>query len=257
MKLSNKAYDILKTVCLVILPAAAALVTACGALWGLSDTMIKAIAGTITGLATVLGGVLGLSSSIYYDDQIPKPEPAPEPEPEPVAKIYLSPSGQSGNLYAAGDTNEREQCELIAAYCKDALEAHGFKVFLDPGADYNTRVAHAMQENVDVYIPIHTNAFDGKVSGTRMFVRSFESEPDLAICKAIFDRLDACCPGKSSNIKEYPTLWEFVHTVPIPGVYCECDFHDVPSVAEFIITHQKEIGESIALGLCDYFNINW
>lgn len=71
------------------------------------------------------------------------------------------------------------------------------------------------------------------------------------------DRLDACCPGTSSNIKEYPTLWEFVHTVPIPGVYCECDFHDVPSVAEFIITHQKEIGESIARGLCDYYNVVW
>ena len=84
MKLSNKAYDILKTICLVILPAAAALVTACGALWGLSDTMIKAIAGTITGLGTVLGGVLGLSSSIYYDDQIPKPEPAPEPAVEEI-----------------------------------------------------------------------------------------------------------------------------------------------------------------------------
>ena len=43
-------------------------------------------------------------------------------------KIYLSPSNQEGNLYAAGNTNEMEQCNRIAEAAKTALERCGFSV---------------------------------------------------------------------------------------------------------------------------------
>lgn len=262
MKLSNKAYDILKYICLIVLPALVVLVATCGGLWGLSDDIIKIITGTITGIATALGGTLGLSSASYYKDENGEASEEPQ-EPvesgprDPVATIYLSPSQQYGNKYAYGDTNEKEQCEKIAAACRDALVAHGFNVVLTPEKDVTVRVRDAFEEGADWYIPIHTNAFDGTVSGTRMFVRDMNDEPDLTMCKAVFKRLDACCPGTSSNIKTYPTLYEFRTTSPIPAFYCECDFHDVPDVARFIIEHTVEIGQAIARGICDYYGIDW
>ena len=43
-------------------------------------------------------------------------------------KIYISPSNQSGNNYATGNTNEKVQCHKIAKACVDYLEKKGFTV---------------------------------------------------------------------------------------------------------------------------------
>ena len=259
MKLSNKAYDILKIIGLVVLYALSLIIVLIGNKIGMSDELIKLCSGTLAAAGTALGGILGFSSAQYYKEEADEPAEDAEPQPpkEHVATIYLSPSQQKGNLYAVGNTNEKEQCEKIAAACRDALVAHGFDVVLTPEKDVTVRVKDAFDVGADWYIPIHTNAFDGTVSGTRMFVRDMGDEPDLTMCKAVFKRLDACCPGTSSNIKTYPNLYEFRTTSPIPAIYCECDFHDNVEAAQFIITHQKEIGESIARGICDFYNIDW
>lgn len=258
MKLSNKTYDVLKIIALIVLYAISLLVCILGNKIGMSDELIKLCSGTLAAAGTALGGLLGLSSAQYYKEEAEaNEEPHEVVNTDPIATIYLSPSQQKGNLYAVGNTNEKEQCEKIAAACRDALEAHGFKVVLTPEKDVTVRVKDAFDVGADWYIPIHTNAFDGTVSGTRMFVRDMEDEPDLTMCKAVFKRLDACCPGTSSNIKTYPTLYEFRTTSPIPAIYCECDFHDNETAARFIISHQKEIGESIARGICDFYHIEW
>lgn len=254
MKLPDKVYDWLKYICLIILPAAAAAFAACGSLWGLPDETIKIVTGTITGIATAIGATVGFSSANYYKDESEK---EPEPEKEPVATIFLSPSQQAGNKYAVGDTNEKEQCEKIAEACAQALRLHGFEVILDPTVPVEKRVIQAQDIRPDWYIPIHTNAFDGTVSGTRMFVRSFKNEEELEMCQAVYSWLDGCCPGKSSNIKEVAKLYEFYMIPDIKAIYCECDFHDNKEAAAFIITHQKEIGESIARGICEYYDIEW
>ena len=257
MKLSNKAYDILKVVALIVLYALSLIVCIIGNKIGMSDELIKLCSGTIAAAGTALGGILGFSSAQYYKEEAAEPEKPKTPE-EPVATIYLSPSQQSGNKYAISGTNEKEQCEKIAQACQGALIDHGFKVYLEPNRDVTLRVLDAKKYgDVDWYIPIHTNAFDGKVSGTRLMIRDFGGvEEECA--KAIFNRLDACCPGTSSNITAHGDKWyEQRLTVPIPSVYIEADFHDVPEVAKFIIEHTVEIGESIARGICDYYHIDW
>lgn len=257
MKLSNKAYDILKVVALIVLYALSLIVCLIGNTIGMSDELIKLCSGTLAAAGTALGGILGFSSAQYYKEEAGEPE-KPKTSTEPVATIYLSPSQQSGNKYAISGTNEKEQCEKIAQACQGALIDHGFKVYLEPNRDVTLRVLDAKKYgDVDWYIPIHTNAFDGKVSGTRLMIREFGGvEEECA--KAIFNRLDACCPGTSSNITAHGDKWyEQRLTVPIPSVYIEADFHDVPEVAKFIVEHTVEIGESIARGICDYYHIDW
>lgn len=61
--MSNKVYDILKWIAMVVLPAAATLYFALAGIWGLPFG--EQIVGTITAVDTFLGVVLGISSVKY------------------------------------------------------------------------------------------------------------------------------------------------------------------------------------------------
>ena len=61
--MSNKLYDILKWIALVVLPALATLYFAISSIWGLPYG--EQIVGTITAIDTFLGAILGISSINY------------------------------------------------------------------------------------------------------------------------------------------------------------------------------------------------
>jgi N-acetylmuramoyl-L-alanine amidase len=170
-----------------------------------------------------------------------------------VKKIYLSPSEQPENTYAYGNTNEKAVCCEISAYLEKALKRHGFEVMTGTSKSLGTRCSEANKWGADLYIPVHTNAYNGKVSGTRMFCYQLNGEGYNA-CKAIYNVLAPITPGKSENVTAYPGLYE-VKTPKAPTVYIEVDFHDVPDVAKWIIEHTKEIGEAICKGVCNHYGV--
>lgn len=172
-----------------------------------------------------------------------------------MTKIFLSPSSQTGNRYAYGDTNEAEQCCRIADACKLALERCGFEVKCDKVHSMEERVVESNRWGADLHLPIHTNAYNGKVAGTRIFTYAKPSE-SWNCALSIFDRLAPITPGTSENIKTHPGLYELRKAGKL-AVYCEVDFHDVPEVARWIIDHVTEIGEAIAHGVCDYFKVKY
>lgn len=63
MKLSNKAYDILKWIAQLLLPAVATLYFALAGIWGFPYG--EQIVGTITATDTFLGVILGISTAQY------------------------------------------------------------------------------------------------------------------------------------------------------------------------------------------------
>lgn len=67
MKLSNKAYDVLKFIAQIVLPALGTLYFALAAIWGLPYG--EQIVGTITAVDTFLGALLGISTEKYKRDQ--------------------------------------------------------------------------------------------------------------------------------------------------------------------------------------------
>lgn len=67
MKLSNKTYDILKYVALVVLPALASLYFGLSKIWGFSYG--EEIVGTISVIDTFLGALLKISTDTYWDEQ--------------------------------------------------------------------------------------------------------------------------------------------------------------------------------------------
>ena len=167
-------------------------------------------------------------------------------------KIFLSPSNQDGNRYAFGDTNEAAVCRKIADSCKAFLEEKGFSVKLMQNETMETRVAAANNWGADFYIPIHTNAFNGEVSGTRMFYYT-EGGKGHDLCKAIFNRLAPLTPGTSENIKR-GTFYELKYPKAY-SCYIEVDFHDVPDTAKWLAENTDIIGRTIAMGVCDYAGV--
>ena len=63
MKLSNKVYDILKFIAMILLPALGTLYFALGGIW--DWPYVEQIVGTITAVDTFLGTLLGISTYQY------------------------------------------------------------------------------------------------------------------------------------------------------------------------------------------------
>lgn len=166
-------------------------------------------------------------------------------------KIFLSPSNQDDNRYAYGNVTEYDVCGDIAVFCKKALERHGFEVMLMHDENMATKVSKANAWGADLYIPIHTNAFNGSVAGTRMF---YGSEAGKKVCEAIFKYLAPLTPGTSENIKQYSALYEVANPKALTA-YIEVDFHDVSSVAKWLIEHKEDVAEAITHGVCDYAGV--
>lgn len=63
MKMSNKVYNVLKFIALVVLPALATLWTALGKIW--NWPLVTEVAATICAVDTFLGAILKISSDNY------------------------------------------------------------------------------------------------------------------------------------------------------------------------------------------------
>lgn len=170
-----------------------------------------------------------------------------------MPKVYLSPSDQTKNTYAYGNTNEAVQCGIIAEACKTALERCGFDVKIGHMISMAQKCAESDVFGAALHVPIHSNAFNGSVSGTRIFCYSMSGNGYKA-CKAIYNVLAPFTPGKSDSISAQPQLYE-IRVPAAPTAYIEVDFHDNSTAAKWIVEHTTEIGEKIAQGICNYFGI--
>lgn len=170
-------------------------------------------------------------------------------------KIFVSPSDQNRNLYAAGNTNEAEQCGAIAGLLVTALERCGFSAKTNTTDEMEDRVAASNRWGADMHICIHTNAFNGKVQGTRLFCYSKSGEGYKA-CRSVMAALAPITPGDSDSITENPKLYELKNTNAV-AVYVEIGFHDNKEEAAWIASHNPEIAEAICRGVCGYYGISY
>ena len=168
-------------------------------------------------------------------------------------KVYLSPSDQTDNRYAYGNTTEAEQCGKIAEACREALVRSGIEVKLGHMKSMQEKCAESNAFGANLHVPIHTNAFNGQVRGTRMFCYNSNGE-GMKACRSIFAVVAPLTPGTSENIKVNAEFYE-IRVPAAPTAYIECEFHDNAESAKWIIEHTSEIGEAIAHGICNYFGV--
>lgn len=170
-------------------------------------------------------------------------------------KIFISPSNQIANTYSGIDMTESENCRAIALLLSDCLSTSGFNVLLpEPGESMSSAVKRSNEFDPDLHICIHTNAFNGRVFGTRLF--TFASSGVAYECgKVIFDGLCKLIPDGSNALKQRPGLYELKNTIA-PAVYVEVDFHDVPARAKWLVENREIIAHNIATSICKYFGVS-
>lgn len=170
-----------------------------------------------------------------------------------MAKVYLSPSSQVSNPYAWGSTNEAAQCRRIADAAAAALTRSGLSVKNNQTASMEGRVAESNAWGADLHVCIHTNAFNGRVTGTRVFSWN-DAGRGRAAAQAVFDELAPLTPGTSDSLSTNQTWYELRRTAA-PCVYVEAEFHDNAEATRWIIEHTQQIGEAVARGICRYFGV--
>ena len=67
MRLPDEVYDILKWVCLILLPALSTLYWSLSSIWGWPYT--EQIIGTIAAVETFLGVIIGISTRTYNEER--------------------------------------------------------------------------------------------------------------------------------------------------------------------------------------------
>ena len=170
-------------------------------------------------------------------------------------RVFISPSDQVKNTYAGGGTTEAIQCGKIGIATKAALERCGFEVMLMQYATMAEKCAASDAFGTELHMPIHSNGFNAKVTGTRIFYHSDGGEGHKA-AKAILATLGPVTPGAPDMVQAYPALYE-VRVPKAPTAYIEADFHDVQAVADWIVDHTLQIAEAICKGVCDYFGVEY
>ena len=177
-------------------------------------------------------------------------------------KVYLSPSNQSGNMYAYGNISEMEQCNKFADAAKTALERCGFIVKKAPkGQEMSVSIAESNAWGADLHIPIHTNACTndgtGTAGGTIVFVYSTADNTNMALATPIYRAVQAVTPGKTEyGVRAFPDLAELNGT-NCTAVYIEVDFHDNPPIAKWLTENASTVGEAIAKGVCEGYGVKY
>lgn len=169
-------------------------------------------------------------------------------------KLYFSPSSQPENRYAYGNTNEQEQCNKIALKCAEIAKRCGFQAKTNTNSDMYGRTKESNDWGADLHMPIHTNAANRKVQGTRLF--SFDAKgTGYKVCQEIMKTLSPITPGRSDSI----TVQRFyeITNANAPTAYIEVAFHDNVEEAKWIIGHTKEIAEAIVKGICNYYGVKY
>lgn len=170
-------------------------------------------------------------------------------------KIYVSPSSQTENKYLVGNTNEAVQCRRIAVALVEALKRCGFEAMTNITGDMYERTAESNKWGADLHLPIHTNAYNKKVMGTRIYCYNTTGEGYKA-SKAIMATLKPVTPGSSDSINARDNLYE-INKAKAPVAYIEVAFHDHEIEAPWIIENTQAIADAICKGVCNHYGVKY
>ena len=96
--------------------------------------------------------------------------------------------------------------------------------------------------------------FGGTIDGGTVRFESADASDGFRAAQAIFNVLAPITPGMSEGVFEQRGWYEIKNT-KAPCAYVECEFHDVPETAKWIVEHTKEIGDAIAKGICNFYGV--
>lgn len=165
-------------------------------------------------------------------------------------KIYISPSNQSGNMYATGGISEKKNCEAIATLIKSEMDKYEVTSRLATFSKwYGNRPEEALDFGANLVMCVHTNAGGGgKGIGAVVFYNNARTQ---AIAIKLVAALNAIAPLKSNRAVAVENKVGELAEVTEPNemgmdvLYIEVNFHDNPNISPWLISAKDVIAKTI------------
>lgn len=173
--------------------------------------------------------------------------------------IYLSPSahGVGANRCLLSGCYEDKHTRPIADETARHLRHNGFNVIVGTNSDIYARCREANSKNVDLYVPIHTNASGTASARYLMFMFWQDNAAHRALFNAVAPKLEAVYPGNSKS--KFAVRQELIeiNSVNAMALYCELGFHTNPTDVNNFIHNPKMVGKALAQGICAYYGVTF
>ena len=182
-----------------------------------------------------------------------------------MKKAFLSPSNQKSNTWAVGNTNEMAQAIAFADKLQALLEKQGVEVARADNVAIKNRIDYA--EGCDLIVPLHTNAYNKKVRGCRLFVYEHNKNTPAALAEKNFAAMDAIrAEVNLLGMSRKPLMyfdyanWTELSTATaagIPAVYSESIFHDNAEDCNWYFANVDRLAEAYAKGICTFLGVEY
>lgn len=180
-----------------------------------------------------------------------------------MIKVYISPSVQEKNIGYGNYKSEEYRANIIASETEKELKRHGIITKRNnPEMTLKQIVKDSNDFNPDVHKALHTNAYNKKSRGCEVFCNKFGGEGHR-LAKSVYNRISAITPTADRGVKEGYNfygkgkhMYELYYT-KAPAALSEVAFHDNPEDSKWIINNSELIGREIAIGILNYFKINY
>lgn len=180
-------------------------------------------------------------------------------------KVFLSPSNQDANVWAVGNTNEQKQAEAFADKLGALLKAQGVTPVRADSVTPSRRINYA--KDCDLYVPLHTNGFNGSVRGCRLFVYKTKNGTSAALAKkndaamrAIKKEVDKLGMNPAPRLYYDFASWFELNNAEdagIPAVYSESIFHDNVEDCNWYFANVDKLAEAYARGICAFLGVTY
>ncbi len=176
-----------------------------------------------------------------------------------MPSVYLSPSTQEFNQYFSGG-NEEQFMNLLADIVQQNLERNGVTVERN---NPNLPLAEAIREsnsgNYDLHLALHSNAsppdLAGRLRGSDIYYYP-GSEKGREFADILAEDIKRIYPNpRLVNVRPSTELGELQFT-KAPAVLFETAYHDNPSDEMWLKENLEEIGNTIAMSVLRFLNLN-
>ena len=202
-------------------------------------------------VALSLVASLALASAVAAQDA-PQKEKGPLPKfKQDSVSLWLSPSNQIHNMGFGEYGSEKQRMNEVADVVEPILKKQGVKVYRnDPEKSIRDYTAEANKLDVDLYFAIHSNAFNGKASGSVAFCHKYGGESEK-YARGLHEAIMEIYPGSDRGVQESykmyngKPMWE-TSASNMPACLIEIAFHDNETDSKWILDNIEPIGEALA-----------
>ena len=171
-------------------------------------------------------------------------------------KVFINPSYGASTI--VNGVNEREITLKIGQRIADHLKANGFETELQQLESVEGIYTASNNFNANVFVAIHCNSADPKVSGTETFFCQGSVEgPKLAeaIQKQIISTLEMVDRGIKDDTQSGVGRLAVLRKTACPAVLVEIGFISNVNDAKIIIDRQEDFAKAIANGVMNYCGV--